>query len=112
MDELDQSVAVKRRELRDSLERIFHEDTPTAVEMMIAPLWVEFPDRTKDEDRQRFLDALARLPVGRAPRFFTVVNRLTEGQPEGQPAFVLIFMDADAERQSLKRFDTEEAAQE
>lgn len=98
MDEIDRAMDEKRRELLKSLKPTFDEDTPTAVEMMIAALWRDRGDLAKDEDRQKFLAALARLPKGCNSKPYPLVNRLT--------AFGLIFMDGGVEYHNSKRFDT------
>jgi hypothetical protein len=75
--------------------------------MMIAGLWLQYPDRVTEEDRRRFLAALAQLPTGHGSKPSLLVDRITEGRPEGQPAFRLIFVDGGMWHHSVRRFDTE-----
>jgi len=104
------AIDEKCRELQKSLEPTFHEDTANTIEMMIAVVWRKHSKHggfEKEEDRQRFLAALARLPEGGCPNPlpFPLPNRLP-------PAFGLIFMEQSGEYHSSKRFDTEDAANE
>jgi hypothetical protein len=76
------------------------------VEMLIYALRRKYGDPIKEADQSKFRADLKRLPDGHTAKPTFLLNR----HEDGGPPFGLIFPEGDVLYESLRRFDTGDAA--